>query len=65
MPNRSRPHVISVRVTAKEKALLSALSEMNGVSQSELIHRRLIPWVRERVVSEAEESSGGDLPPAA
>ena len=51
----SRPVVVSTRVGPGERALIRALSEAEGVSVCEAVHRVLMPAVRERLMEVARD----------
>jgi hypothetical protein len=58
MTRRERPEVVSTRVVARERALIRALAEAEGVSVCEVLHRVLIPAVRERLAALAGAEQG-------
>lgn len=52
--NRKRPVVVSTRVRPDERALIRALSEAEGVSVCEAVHRALMPAIRARLAEVAQ-----------
>ena len=55
MGRRQKPVVVSTRVHPHERALISALSEAEGVSICEALRRVLLPAVRQRLTELAAE----------
>ena len=60
MAKRQRPVVVSTRVLPNERALIRALSEAEGVSVCEALHRVLIPAVRTRLAEVARSPETAD-----
>lgn len=52
---RARPVVVSTRAAERDAALVRALAEAEGVSVCEVVHRVLIPAVRERLMEIARD----------
>jgi hypothetical protein len=59
MATRDRPVVVSTRVQPSERALIRALSEAEGISVCEAVHRVLMPAVRERLTEVARTPAIG------
>ncbi len=53
---RARPETITTRLTPREKALVEALAQTEGVTISVLLHRLLMPVVRERLTAVVQET---------
>lgn len=49
MPGIKRPVVVSTRTTRAERALIQAAAEEESVTVAELLHRILVPAVRDRL----------------
>ena len=49
MPTRSRPVVVSTRVSQGDRALIRALAEVKGVSVCQALHEILIQSVHQRL----------------
>ena len=53
---RARPETITTRLTPREKALVEALAQTEGVTISVLLHRLLMPVVLERLTAVVQET---------
>ncbi len=53
---RARPETITTRLTPCEKALVEALARTEEVTVSVLLHRLLMPVVRERLTAVVQET---------
>ena len=60
---RERSVVVSTRVDTRERALIRALAEAEEVSTCEVLHRLLIPAVRERLAELATPAPEGEVAP--
>jgi hypothetical protein len=63
MSVRSRPVVISTRVSDDNRALIRALADLKGISVSEAVHEVLIQAVRNRlaeIVAASDEEAPAD-----
>jgi hypothetical protein len=49
MAKRERPVVVSTRVTPRERSLIAAIAQAEGISICEVLHRMVMPAVRERI----------------
>ncbi len=53
---RARPETITTRLTPREKTLVEALAQTEGVTISVLLHRLLMPVVLERLTAVVQET---------
>lgn len=55
MANRRLPLLVATRVDARERALIDAAAELEGLTTTQLVRRILLPAVAERVSRAAGE----------
>jgi hypothetical protein len=58
MANRKHPVLVATRMTKRERALVGAPAELEGVSVKDLLRSIVLPVVAERVASSAAEMQG-------
>lgn len=58
MANRKHPVLVATRTTKRERALIGAAAELEGISVKDLLRRIVLPVVAERVASCAAEFQG-------
>jgi hypothetical protein len=61
MARRRRPEVVSTRVFERDRALIRALAEAEGLSVSEAVYRLLLPAVRQRLAEVAGAGGPGEM----
>lgn len=62
MPNRRHPVVVAARLTERERALIGAAAELEGVTIHDLLRRIVLPAAALRVAASAQEIAAADGP---